>query len=78
MISIAVYTVLVTRPTRKQLNCLTDGIRQRIISALLALEVNPRTPASRKLEGAQDAYLIRIGTYRVLYVIADDHRTIEI
>jgi len=45
--------------------------RDRIISVVRKLGVNPRPPGSRKLSG-RPAWRIRAGTYRVIYEIHDE------
>jgi mRNA interferase RelE/StbE len=44
---------------------------------LLSLEGDPRPKGCVKLRGAQD-YRLRVGQYRVLYIIDDRERIIEI
>ena len=43
----------------------------------LALEDDPRLPGVTKLEGS-DAYRIRIGDYRIVYLINDAGRFVEV
>jgi mRNA interferase RelE/StbE len=47
-------------------------IRQRIANALAALSENPRPHGCIKLQGLE-AYRIRVGSYRIIYEIHDDH-----
>ena len=71
------YRVNLHRPAEKELDRLTAGIRQRIGAKLLELENNPRPHGVQKLQG-HDGYRIRIGDYRVLYLIDDRAGTIEV
>lgn len=40
-------------------------------AAITQLENNPRPPGCRKLVGFQNEWRLRVGDYRVLYVIED-------
>ena len=71
------YSVIVKRSAEKELDRLPNQIHERITRKLLTLEENPRSPGVQKLHG-EDRYRIRIGDFRVLYVINDDARTVEI
>lgn len=42
-----------------------------MLKAIWALADNPRPPASRKLEGHEDLYRLRVGDWRIIYVIQD-------
>jgi mRNA interferase RelE/StbE len=44
---------------------------------IVELESNPRPQQCKKLSGRQE-YRVRVGDYRVLYVVSDATRTIEI
>ncbi len=43
----------------------------RIEAAITRLEGNPRPPGCKKLVGFQDEWRLRLGDYRILYVIDD-------
>jgi mRNA interferase RelE/StbE len=47
-------------------------MRDRINEKILELAENPRPSGVIKLEGSNDTYRIRVGSYRVLYDIFDD------
>jgi mRNA interferase RelE/StbE len=71
------YTVILKRSAERELDRLPAQTHERISSKLLELEDNPRPHGVQKLHG-QDRYRIRIGDYRVLYVIDDRAQTVEI
>lgn len=50
---------------------------ERIDSAILALESDPRPRSCKRLR-ATDVHRIRVGDYRVLYTIDDDVRVVEV
>lgn len=49
----------------------------RVRGALALLASEPRPPGSRKLSG-RDAYRVRVGDYRIIYVIEDPERLIVV
>lgn len=49
----------------------------RISTAIWALGENPRPPGVKKLT-AREGYRIRVGDYRVLYVVEDDVERVRI
>ena len=66
------YTVKVSRPAETFLRALTDKkLYQRLREALDALEENPRSISSIKLQGEEELYRIRVGYYRIVYQIQD-------
>lgn len=52
--------------------------REKIVSRIRALASNPRPQGSEKLAGYADRYRVRLGNYRVVYLIDDVSRTVTI
>jgi mRNA interferase RelE/StbE len=52
---------------------LDDGLLSRLVPKMEGLGANPRPSGCKKLRGYKDQWRIRIGDYRVVYII-DDHR----
>lgn len=71
------YRVILKRSAEKELDRLPAQLHDRITHKLLDLEDNPRPHGVQKLHG-QDCYRIRIGDYRVLYMIDDRAQLVEI
>ena len=71
------YAVILRRAAEKELSRLPEKIHQRISHKLLELENEPRPHGSQKLQG-HGGYRIRVGDYRVLYLIDDKAKTVEI
>jgi len=65
------YRVDILPAARKSLRRIDAHHRLRIEGAILLLGQDPRPPASRKLRG-REGYRVRIGDYRILYVIEDE------
>ncbi|MHB1173448.1 MAG: type II toxin-antitoxin system RelE family toxin [Lacisediminihabitans sp.] len=72
------YHVEFTTAAAKQLRKLDPAIRRRILSSISLLEENPRPAGSKNLVGEQTAWRIRIGNYRVIYDITDEHLTVTV
>jgi mRNA interferase RelE/StbE len=71
------YTIILRRTAEKELNRLPEKVHQRITRKLLELENGPRPHGVQKLHG-NSGYRIRIGDYRVLYLIDDEARIVEV
>ena len=71
------YQVVLKRSAERELDQLRGPAFERIKRKLLGLEQNPRPVGGQNLHG-QDAYRIRVGDYRILYVIDDAARRIDI
>lgn len=65
------YTLEIKRSAQKELDALDDRIFPRIDRKILALADNPRPAGCKKLTGYEDQWRIRIGDWRVLYIIDD-------
>ena len=71
------YTVYLKRSAEKELDHLPTKIYDRIVKRLLSLRDNPRPPGIKKLLG-REGYRIRVGDYRILYVIAEKEKKVEV
>ena len=72
------YTVRLKRSAEKELDDLPERVHNRIVERLLALEQNPRPRGVKKLKGRAEEYRLRVGDYRVLYVVDDAAQVVEI
>ncbi|MBM3133991.1 MAG: type II toxin-antitoxin system RelE/ParE family toxin [Chloroflexi bacterium] len=63
---------------QKDLDRLHGKTLRRVLEALTARRENPRPPGCLKLRGAEDAYRLRVGDYRVLYSVDDGAQTIMV
>lgn len=73
------YTVQFKKSAEKELEKLPTQTIKRISKAIDGLIVNPRPAGSKKLEGQRESlWRIRIGDYRVIYLIEDVIRIVEI
>jgi mRNA interferase RelE/StbE len=65
----ASYRIEVSATAEKQLRKLRKVDQIRVLRAVQALAIDPRPSGCRKLQGYEDVFRIRVGTYRVLYSI---------
>ena len=72
------YTVHLKRSAEKELEDLPGHVHDRIVKRLLALEQNPRPRGVRKLRGKAEEYRLRVGDYRVLYIVDDAAQVVEV
>ncbi len=72
------YRILLERGAEKDLSRLSSEIHDRVLAAIQALANNPRPPGCRKLAGTKNDWRVRVGDYRVVYEIADQHRVVRV
>ena len=71
------YTVKLKRSAEKELDNLPTKIHDKVINILLSLKENPFPRNSKKLRG-REGYRIRVGDYRILYLIDESDKNIEV
>lgn len=75
----AEYRLLIKPSAAKEIDAVgTKRDRQRIVGRIRSLAMEPRPPGSEKLAGSATLFRIRQSDYRVVYVIDDARRTIEV
>ncbi|AER49451.1 hypothetical protein SG4_41 [Mycobacterium phage SG4] len=65
------YRVEIETSAAKQIQRLQRSEQKRVMIAITALADDPRPHGCTKLSGTTDAYRIRVGNFRVVYVIDD-------
>ncbi|MCL5062264.1 MAG: type II toxin-antitoxin system RelE/ParE family toxin [Nitrospirae bacterium] len=71
------YIVKLKRSAEKELERLPEKIHDRIVVSLIALKENPLPVGVKKLHG-REGYRIRVGDYRILYVIYESKKVVEV
>ena len=71
------YTVRLKPRAERESDRLPIAVARRIWEKLLALERHPRPRGAAKLEGIE-GYRIRVGDYRIVYVVNDHERTVDV
>ena len=63
------YSVEIKQSAHKELDALDDTLFTRIDRKILALADNPRPAGCKKLKGYKDQWRVRVGDWRVVYII---------
>ena len=71
------YTVKLKRSAEKELDNLPTKIHDKVVNILLSLKENPFRRNFKKLRG-REGYRIRVGDYRILYLIDESDKNIEV
>ncbi len=72
------YVVEIKPSARRELEDLSDSLIARLVPKIEALAANPRPSGCRKLRGYKDFWRIRVGDYRVVYIIDDDRKIVSV
>ncbi len=72
------YEVVVPKSVAKQIRHLPTQVRGRVLAKVTALATEPRPAACRKLVAEEDLYRLRIGDYRIVYLVDDDNQKVVI
>jgi len=67
------FEIQFTRAAERGLAGLDKVMLRRVDVVIRGLAVTPRPPHSKKLQGADDLYRIRVGDYRVIYRMEHRH-----
>jgi mRNA interferase RelE/StbE len=70
------YRVVLRRSAARELADLTQPIRGRVTRALDGLSNEPRPPGAKLLTGRERIWRLRVGDYRILYLVDDDIVTV--
>jgi len=72
------YAIDIKPSARRELEKLSDSLIARLLRKIEGLAINPRPPGCRKLRGYKDLWRVRVGEYRVIYIIDDDRKIVSI
>ncbi len=73
------YEVALEAKAKRQLSKLPDSEIRRVIESLDDLSSDPRPSGVKKLKGKHSGmYRIRIGDIRILYLVNDRARTVQV
>jgi mRNA interferase RelE/StbE len=76
---VASYSVRIKTSAAKELEAVEPrGLRVRIVSRIQGLGRAPRPPGSQKLSAGDERYRIRQGAYRIVYLVDDELRVVEV
>ena len=71
------YHVEVDTAAAREIKRINRADQKRILTKITSLGANPRPQGCVKLSG-QDSYRIRVGVYRIIYVIEDAVRVVTV
>jgi mRNA interferase RelE/StbE len=67
---VASFDLLIKPSAVEEIESLPKGDRQRVVTRIAALALEPRPPGCEKLSG-QERYRVRQGNYRILYEVRE-------
>ena len=70
------YRIEATPAARRDLAALPRDVLKRIDVRILALAENPYPQGAKKLEGGKGFFRIRVGDYRIIYMV--EHRRLVV
>ncbi len=65
------FRIEITRTAEKQLKKLSSEAQKRISQAILLLAEDAYPPGCKKMHGFDDTFRIRVGNYRIIYMVND-------
>lgn len=74
----SLYTVVLTRRARKNIDSLDKQTIKRIGSVIDSLELDPRPAGCLKVKSEESLWRVRVGDYRIGYEVNDTTREITI
>jgi len=75
---VAKYALEIKQSAQKELDALDDALFSRLDRKILALTDTPRPAGCKKLKGYKDQWRVRVGDWRVLYIIDDDAKLVSV
>jgi mRNA interferase RelE/StbE len=72
------YVIKIPKSAQKQIDNLSNTVKDRILEKIKNLEIEPRPLGVVKLKNSEREYRLRVGDYRVRYEIDDAKQTILI
>jgi mRNA interferase RelE/StbE len=73
------YEVRIGRDAERDIVRLPSAVVPRVVQAIRGLAIDPRPPGCKKLKGQREvSWRIRVGSYRIIYVIDDGIRIVEV
>ncbi len=72
------YIIKLDAKAFRELDSIPPKTADRILMSIKNLADNPRPPRCIKLKGRMNQYRIRIGNFRVLYMVDDGHSLVTV
>lgn len=74
----AEYRVALSASAEREPRALSSKVIARILPRLEKLVTAPRPPGCKKLQGGDKEWRIRVGDYRIVYVVDDRSKTVDV
>lgn len=74
----ASYDLEIKLSAQKELDALDDALFNRVDRKIISLADNPRPAGCKKLKGYKDQWRLRVGDWRVVYIIDDAAKRVSI
>jgi mRNA interferase RelE/StbE len=78
MAIVAKYSLEIKSAAAKELDALDNALFARIDRKIMSLAENPRPSGCKKLRGYRDLWRIRVGDWRVVYIVDDSKKRVSI
>jgi len=72
------YTVDARPRVRKDLRRLDPRAQQAVLAKMRSLTVNPRPPGTEPLRDHSPWLRVRVGDYRIIYMVDDEARSVTV
>ena len=72
------YAVQIKPSARKELESLPNNVLARVIRKIESLAQDPRPAGCKKLKGYKDQWRVRIGDWRVVYIVDDGAKLVSV
>lgn len=72
------YSLEIKHSAQKELDALDDALFNRIDRKILALAGDPRPAGCKKLKGYTNQWRIRVGDWRIVYIIDDTAKLVSV
>jgi mRNA interferase RelE/StbE len=72
------YFVAIKPSAKREIEALDDGVLHRVVSKIESLTNSPRPIGCKKLRGREDQWRIRVGDWRVVYMIDDIAKIVRV
>ncbi|MFW6123001.1 MAG: type II toxin-antitoxin system RelE family toxin [Thermodesulfobacteriota bacterium] len=72
------YKVTLAASALREFRALSGDIKNRVKSTIERLRKNPRPSGIRKIQGRENLYRLRVGSYRLVYEVDDMRGTIHL
>jgi mRNA interferase RelE/StbE len=73
-----IYEIRITKRANKEIQDLSGELAKRVFKTIYGLSAEPRPSGCKKLKGSENEYRLRIGDYRILYLVEDSIKIVEI